>query len=117
GLEIVGGGESLISALETAFGADEDPLGEALELLPLSLDLGAVGRVERDGGGERIAKHENFGKLGSAPTRGDGREDFIGGAARISVLVGQTLVRRQTFREVARQRRAEPRAQNGDDNI
>ena len=70
--------------------------------LPLRLDLGSVGRVERDRRRVRVAKDIDVGQVLAGLARVDRRQDLIGRAARIG------LARRH-----AGKRGREPRAQPG----
>ena len=68
---------------ELAAAGSEPGVEEALEALPLRLDLHSVRRIERHRRGVRVAKNINIRQVLAGLSRVDRRQHLIGGAARI----------------------------------
>ena len=96
--EIVGRGVALERRDELAVGGPEPGVEEGLQPRPLRLDLGAVGRIQRDRGRTGIAEDENVGQALAALARLDRRQHLIGRAARIGLARRQMRKGGREFR-------------------
>ncbi|HWB49099.1 MAG TPA: hypothetical protein VG651_08315 [Stellaceae bacterium] len=104
-LEIVSRREIMKSGLKMALFGDEPSIEESFQTLPLVVNLRRGRVVEPHRGRFGVAEHENIGKR-IFPSRGDGGQDFVGGAARIGAAVGLT---RETGRQLGAEAAAKDR--------
>ena len=108
--EFVGGGEFLERGEEFA-GAGAEPLFEKIgQPAPLRFDFGAVARIQGDERRVRPAKDVDIRYAVALAPRLDRAQDFVSGSAGVGLA-------RRHGRKLRRQRRAEPGAEDRDDQI